>query len=116
MPPSHEPTDYECPFCEFIAGTITEFNNQNDIVYQDNRTTAFIGPIAARSNIGHVLVVPNEHYENIYSIPDEDLALVDKVVKKVATAMRGTYGCPGISIRQNNETAGDQQHWQMPVQ
>ncbi|HSX06787.1 MAG TPA: HIT domain-containing protein [Candidatus Saccharimonadia bacterium] len=108
---SHEPEGYVCPFCKFLTGSPDKYSSENDIVYRNEFTTAFIAPKWWINNKGHVLVIPNKHYENIYSIPDSQLAEVYKTVKKVATAIRSTYGCEGTSTRQHNEPAGNQDVW-----
>lgn len=61
------------------------------------------------------MVVPNEHFENIYDIPEELLAEVYKVVKKISIAIRSTYNCEGVSTRQHNEPAGNQDVWHFHV-
>jgi histidine triad (HIT) family protein len=63
----------------------------------------------------HVLVVSNDHHENIYSIPEADLAAVYATAKTVATAMRAAYGCEGTSTRQHNEPGGGQDVWHFHV-
>lgn len=111
----HEPDDYDCPFCKIIAGKEDDYANKRDIVYQSDFVTAKIAPKWWINNHGSVLVVPNEHYENIYDIPDETLAEVYKVVKKIAIAIRNTYDCSGTSTRQHNEPAGNQDVWHFHV-
>jgi histidine triad (HIT) family protein len=112
---NHEPPDYVCVFCNLLAGIESEHNKLQDIVYQNEFTTAIIAPKWWVNNPGHVLVIPNKHYENIYSIPDEALVEVYKVVKKVAIAIRSTYDCDGTSTRQHNEPAGNQDIWHLHV-
>lgn len=112
---NHEPKGYICPFCEFIKGTETKYNKKQDIVYQNDSTTAFIAPKWWIKNEGHALVIPNKHYENIYSTPDSDLAEVYKTVKKIAIAIRSTYSCEGTSTRQHNEPVGNQDVWHFHV-
>ena len=87
------------------------YTNEQDIVYKNEYTTAFIAPKWWANNAGHILVLPNKHYENIYDIPDDLHAEVYKVVKLIATAIRSTYNCEGTSIRQHNEPAGNQDVW-----
>ena len=55
--------------------------------------------------------MPNAHYENIYAIPDDILAAVQVVGKRVALALRATYGCDGTSFRQHNELGANQDVW-----
>lgn len=112
---SHQPANYECPFCAFLAGEETEYKRKQDIVYQDDTVTAFISPKAWEKNPGNVVVIPNQHYENIYDIPDGQLAAVYQAVKKIATALKAVYGCDGTSTRQHNEPAGNQEIWHFHV-
>lgn len=112
---NHQPADYACPFCELLAGNESEYNKTQDIVFQNEYATASVAPKWWVNNHGHVLVVPNKHYENLYDIPDEVLGEVYKVVKEVAIALRSTYGCDGTSTRQHNEPAGNQDVWHFHV-
>jgi histidine triad (HIT) family protein len=112
---NHQPKDYDCPFCNFVAGKTTRYNDAEDIVYKNDVVTAFIAPGTWPNNKGHVIVIPNQHFENIYDISDDALSDVYKVAKKVAIAIRSTYDCEGITIRQHNEPAGDQDVWHLHV-
>ncbi len=53
-------------------------------------------------------MVPNEHFENLYDLPDEVGHRIFEVSKKISMAMKTTYKCDGVTTRQNNEPAGDQ--------
>ena len=67
------------------------------------------------NNRGHVLVVPTEHHENLYDLPPYAGHAVHDVVREVAIAIRQTYGCDGVSVRQHNEPAGNQDVWHYHV-
>ena len=54
-------------------------------------------------NPGHVIVISKQCMENIYNIQDGLLNDVYKAVKEISTAIRETYACNGISMRQHNE-------------
>jgi histidine triad (HIT) family protein len=112
---NHQPAEYECPFCKTIAGIEDVHATKQDIVYQNEYVTAKVAPKWWVNNPGSILVVPNRHFENIYDIPDEVLAEVYTAVKKLAIAVRSTYGCEGISTRQHNEPAGNQDVWHFHV-
>ncbi len=45
----------------------------------------------------------------------EDVVLRVDGAKRVAAAIRETYGCHGISMRQHNEPAGNQDVWHFHV-
>ncbi|MDX2776426.1 HIT domain-containing protein [Streptomyces caniscabiei] len=113
---SHQPDDYVCPFCDWLSGKETEYKQNSDIIYQDNEVTAFVAPKWWVNNPGHVLVIPNQHHENIYTIPDEALHATYSVAKKAAIALRNTYdSCTGTSTRQHNEPDGNQDVWHFHV-
>ena len=108
----HEPQNYLCPFCEWLSGQETEYKQNSDIVLQDDYVTAFISPKWWLHNPGHVIVIPNAHYENIYDMPDDLLSRIAIVSKQLAVAIRSSYdGCTGISTRQHNEPDGNQDVW-----
>ena len=91
----------ECLFCKIIAGEIPSYK-----VYEDADTLAFldINP----NNYGHTLVIPKDHFENIYTTPDETLCKTMIVVRKLATAVRNGMDADGINVTINNESAAGQ--------
>jgi histidine triad (HIT) family protein len=98
-----------------LSGGETAANTQQDVVWRDRFATALISPRWWPNNHGHVLVVPNAHYEHLYDLPDTYGHAVHDLVRRVAVAMRSTYGCQGISTRQHNEPAGNQDVWHYHV-
>ena len=84
---------------------------QSDIFYQNNDITAFINSHQWPNNPGHALIIPNRHFENIYEMPSELGAKIFLVAKKTALAMKAIYSCDGVSTRQHNEPAGNQDVW-----
>ena len=102
-----EPT--ACPFCEVASGRETERTRLGDIVWRDAATTAFVSPRWWPNNAGNVLVVPNEHVENLYAISDDVLGAVYATAKRVAVAMKTSYGCDGTSTRQHNDLGAGQE-------
>jgi len=90
-----------CTFCKIVRHQLPASR-----VYEDERTMAFLDIRPA--NEGHALVVPKNHHENIHEIPDEELASLFKIVKKVADGVKKGTHADGISIFQNNGTAAGQ--------
>ena len=110
---NHAPPEYICPFCLLVHGkeNIQTQLKQTDIVFQTADTTAFMATRKYPNNQGHVLIVPNKHFENIYDLP---LALSPKIhslTRDIALAMKAEYQCDGVMLRQHNEPAGDQHIW-----
>lgn len=87
------------------------FTKQADIIFKNDAITAFIASHQWPKNRGHVLIVPNDHYENLYDIPTMLLSKVNEFSKAVALAMKTAYNCDGISTRQHNGPGGSQEVW-----
>lgn len=111
---NHAPAGYPCPFCR-IGGVAqsgaTPSSLAADVVYHDGLVTAFVSAAWWPNNSGHVLVIPNEHFENVYDLPVTLAAEIHRVVRQVAFAFKTVYECDGVSTRQHNEPAGDQDVW-----
>lgn len=89
-----------CIFCKIAAGEIPSTTLYED---QDFRVILDLGPASK----GHALILPKEHYANIYEIPDELAAKAIVLAKKMAEAMTRALKCDGFNIVQNNgEPAG----------
>jgi len=85
----------ECIFCQIIRKEAPA-----SIVYEDEHVAAFLSnrPV----NVGHTIVVPKRHYENIYEIPEDEAAYLFKIVKRIAHAVKDSTDIEGIRIVQNN--------------
>ena len=90
----------DCIFCKIIAGTIPSTK-----LYEDDDVLAFmdIGPLVH----GHALVIPKAHYNLLMDTPDDVLAKVIAVVRRIARAQQAGLGADGVNIHQaNGSTAG----------
>ena len=90
-----------CIFCKIAAGDIPSAT-----IYEDNdfRVILDIEPASK----GHALILPKEHYANLYELSDELAAKALIVAKKVITKMTGILGCEGYNVVQNNGEAAGQ--------
>jgi len=62
-----------------------------------------LGPAAK----GHALILPKNHYADLYELPEETASQVMLLAKKMATQMTEKLHCDGFNLVQNNgETAG----------
>lgn len=91
----------DCVFCRIARG-----EGQASHIYEDRDVMAFLD--ARPVNEGHTLVISRKHYDNIFEIPDEELATLFKIVKKVAAAIMKSMKADGIRIVQNNGSAAHQ--------
>ncbi len=91
----------ECIFCKIIKGEIP-----SEKVYDDEYSFAFLD-IHPNSH-GHTLVIPKDHFENIYTIPEEEWCRLMITAKKLAVAIKHGLDTDGINIAMNNEKAANQ--------
>ncbi len=110
---SHAPPNYQCPFCFLIDGIENEivYTTQKEIVYKTERVTAFVASHQWQGNAPNILIVPNAHFENVYTLPADYGTDIQKAISKVAQALKAVYNCDGVSTRQHNEPAGSQDVW-----
>lgn len=110
---NHAPPEYLCPFCILVQGkeSIESQLKPTDIVFQTTDITVFMATRKYPNNQGHVLIVPNAHFENIYDLPSDLSSKIHLVSRDIALAMKSEYQCDGIMLRQHNEPAGDQNIW-----
>jgi len=87
--------DSECIFCKIVAGEIDSIP-----VYEDTNSLAFmdINPIA----FGHTLIIPKRRWQNLYEVPDDQLAHVSTTAKRIATAINKALAPDGVSLVQAN--------------
>ncbi|MBV9866776.1 MAG: HIT family protein [Abitibacteriaceae bacterium] len=110
---NHAPDGYICPFCLFVRGVENEnvLSVQSDLVYSDEVVTALISAHQWANNQGHVLIIPNQHFENLFDLPLAVATQIQGVARRLALVMKKVYNCDGISTRQHNEPAGNQDVW-----
>lgn len=92
--------DENCIFCKIANGEIPSATLYED---EDFRVILDLGPASK----GHALILPKEHYKDLYEIDDEVAAKALVLAKKMITKMTKVLGCKGYNIVQNNgELAG----------
>src|SRR5215468_4186486 len=104
---NHAPADYRCPLCALTQGTPDGLNVLDDIILHDEQVLAFVAPAWWPNNPGHVLVIPTDHYENLYDLPVALAGPLHAAIRAVALALKATSGCDGVATRQHNEPAGN---------
>lgn len=115
---NHAPKDYDCPMCLLLNGKDNPgvYAKQADIFYEDDLVTAFVGGRWWKHNPGTVVIITNKHYENVYELPKEFGPAIFDASQKIAIALKELYKCDGVSLRQHNEPAADQDLWHYHMQ
>lgn len=91
----------DCIFCKIANGEIPSKTFYED---EDFKVILDVGP-ATR---GHALILPKNHYANLYELPDEEAVKVMLLAKKMAALMTEKLGCDGFNLVQNNGKAAGQ--------
>lgn len=89
-----------CIFCKITAGEIPSHT-----LYEDEQFKVIldVGPATK----GHALILPKEHYANLYELPEDVSVNVMKLAKKMVKIMTEKLECDGFNLVQNNgEVAG----------
>lgn len=90
----------DCIFCKLANGEIP-----SKTLYEDEqfRVILDLGPATK----GHALILPKDHYANLYELPEDTAAGTMKLAKKMAVCMTEKLHADGFNLVQNNgETAG----------
>lgn len=92
--------DSQCIFCKIANGEIP-----TNTIYEDADFRVILD--AEPATKGHALILPKEHYGNLFEIPEELAGKAIILAKKIASVMKDRLDCDGVNIVQNNgETAG----------
>lgn len=92
--------DDTCIFCKIANGDIP-----SKTIFEDEkfRVILDLGPATK----GHALILPKEHYKNLYELPEDTASDVMRLAKKMAAQMTDKLHCDGFNLVQNNgEVAG----------
>ena len=91
----------DCIFCKIANGEIPSAT-----LYEDNdfRVILDLGPASK----GHALILPKEHYPNLYELPDELAEKVILLAKRMIVKMTEVLKCDGFNVVQNNGACAGQ--------
>ena len=93
--------DCNCIFCKIANGEIPSTTLYED---EDFRVILDLGP-ATR---GHALLLPKNHFANLFELDDENAQKAILVAKKMAGKMKDALGADGFNLVQNNGEAAGQ--------
>lgn len=93
--------DSNCIFCKIANGEIPSTTLYED---EDFRVILDLGP-ATR---GHALLLPKEHYKDLFDLEDEVAAKALVRAKRIAGRLQKAVGADGMNLVQNNGEAAGQ--------
>lgn len=89
-----------CVFCLINEGKIPSKK-----IYEDDKVIAILD--ISQATLGHTLVIPKDHYEDIFSIPTELYLHLCEVTKMLAEKLTAALNTKACNILNNNgELAG----------
>ena len=99
-----------CIFCKIAKGEIPSAT-----IYEDDKVRMILDINPASK--GHALILPKQHYANVYEIDEDTLTHIIKIAKRAGTQMQAALNCDGLNILQNNGEAAGQTvfHFHMHV-
>lgn len=93
--------DDNCIFCKIANGDIP-----SKTIYEDEDFKIILD--LAPATKGHALILPKNHYRNLFEIPEDMASKVMLLAKKTADRMVDKLKCDGLNLVQNNERAAGQ--------
>lgn len=93
--------DQTCIFCKIAAGEIP-----SKTLYEDEEFRVILDLSPATR--GHALILPKNHYRNLFELPEEQAKKAMALAKKMAERMKEKLHCDGFNLVQNNEEVAGQ--------
>ncbi len=84
-----------CIFCKILKNEI-----KSNKVFENDRFIAILDAFPA--NEGHILIIPKEHYANIFEIPVDVMQEAYSITHKLANTLKSNMNIQDINILQNN--------------
>ena len=85
----------DCIFCKLANGDIP-----TNSIYEDDKFNVILdnGPATK----GHALILPKDHADNLFELPEETAADAMKLARKLGKHIMDTLGADGLNIVQNS--------------
>ena len=99
-----------CIFCRIVEGSV-----DSSKVYEDESVYAFLD--ASPINEYHAIVIPKDHYENIFDIPESQLSEVASAIKGIAKLFQNNLGIDNVQVLHSSGQFAQQEvdHFHMHI-
>lgn len=94
-------TKGDCIFCKIANGEIP-----TTTIYENNEFRVFFD--AAPASKGHCLIVPKQHYNDIFDMDAETGGKLFSLATAVARGLKKELNCDGMNVVQNSGTIAGQ--------
>ncbi len=85
----------DCLFCKIVKGEIPTLK-----VYENSSVLSFLD--VNPCSLGHTIIIPKKHYQNIEDIPEEELNELFSTITKLVKVIPGVVGTTDCNIGLNN--------------
>jgi histidine triad (HIT) family protein len=108
LPEPPPPASADCRFCSVVSGELDV-----NVVFEDEISLAFLDhrPLFW----GHSLLIPREHHETIWDLPDALVGPVFSNVRLLSEAVRDAMNAQGAFIALNNVVSQSVPHFHVHV-
>lgn len=90
-----------CLFCSIANGAM-----ESATIFENSEFRVILDKFPGAK--GHTLIMPKEHYEDIYDIDVETAGKLFGLATIVAKALKGVLKCDGLNVLQNNGSIAGQ--------
>ena len=102
--------DDNCVFCKILNNELDSYK-----IYEDDDCAVILDKFP--NNIGHCLIIPRRHVQNIFELDNNLSGKLLKIAAKIANAIQKSLKPDGIHLLQNNGKGANQtvNHFHMHV-
>lgn len=100
----------DCIFCKIVKNEIDAYK-----IYEDDDCIVILDKFP--NNIGHSLVIPKKHVQNIFELDDDLAGKILKIASKISNGIQKSLKPDGIHLLQNNNKGANQtvNHFHMHI-
>lgn len=95
-------------FCRIIEKEIP-----SKIIHEDD-IAVVIMDVSPRSD-GHLLVIPKEHYKDLYDIEETVINHIMNIAKEMSLLLSEKLHCDGVTLEQNNGISQEVKHFHLHI-
>ena len=85
-----QPRRERCPFCDNVAGRVSERGTRCAVVSETDLTLTFVAP--RRQHLGRLLVISKRHAPTLFDLSDDEAAAIMRDTRRAAPMQSSPSG------------------------